>query len=219
MAKSNAKLKPVDQEPVTDPAILLQALAEATANPSGYLFTSPAEHGPLLAAGLAMVNKDIAEGGKLATRLTPEGVQKAAAAAQPASGGFSGAQTVAQPSTPNQKRVFSGLVSVPMPEHIGRKGMTRPEIYPFATMEVNQAFFVAASEKDPHPERTFASTVSSARNRYARELPGQTRVNRKGTTVPVVEYERDFKIALVPDGVIFGEQFKGQKGAGIWRVK
>lgn len=105
-----------------------------------------------------------------------------------------------------------------LPEAPARRGgVARTETYPFGTMEVKQAFFIAATADKPNPERSFASTVTSARERYAvPAVPAATRKNRKQVDVPVMTYPRDFKIRRVEDGAAFG--FPGVAGAVVARV-
>lgn len=105
-----------------------------------------------------------------------------------------------------------------LPEAAPRRGgVARTETYPFGTMEVKQAFFIAATAEKPNPERSFASTVTSARERYAvPAVPAATRKNRKGVDVPVMTYPRDFKIRRITDGAAFGKP--GVAGAVVVRV-
>lgn len=104
---------------------------------------------------------------------------------------------------------------VPMPASSGRGGRGG-EIYPFASLEVGQSFFVPATEARPNPAKSLASTVSSAGNRYAEVVEGQTRVNRKGEVVPLTRKMREFAVRPVDDGAAWG--FPGVAGAGVWRT-
>jgi hypothetical protein len=70
-------------------------------------------------------------------------------------------------------------------------------------MEVGQSFFVDKSAKN------LASTVSSANARFAEEIAGETRVDRKGNTVPKTKQTRSFIVRSVEEN--------GVKGSRIWR--
>lgn len=67
------------------------------------------------------------------------------------------------------------------------------EKYPFARLAVDEGFFVPATEAMPDPAKTLASTVSSAKARYAEET-GETE------TVTVKEYAVDERGVRLKDG-------------------
>jgi hypothetical protein len=205
-----------------DHTALLGALVSATLSPTGFMYMSADESGPLVTAGHAEVNAQMIEPatGKQATRATQAGI---AAAQGSAPTGFGTPTSTPQtsPAATAAKAAFKLVSSIPIPDSKrGGGGGARPETYPFSTMEVNQAFFIPATAERPNPERSYASTVASARNRFAEPIPGQTRVNRKGKTVPAERYTKDFVIRGIEDGAAagFGEEFKGVKGAAIWRT-
>jgi len=77
--------------------------------------------------------------------------------------------------------------------------------YPFDKMEVGDSFFVAKEAK------TLGGTVSSANKRYAVEVEGETRVNRKGNAVPKTVQERKFEARV--------SEKDGVAGTRIFRTK
>lgn len=220
--------------PAFDMVTALGALVSATMNPPHFAYLSADESQPLVDAGFAEVNPEMIDAatGKLATRASQAGIVAAqgSAANQGAQAAFGTApQGVApqaaqtSPAASAAKAAFKLVSSIPVPEskRVGGGGGARPETYPFSTMEVGQAFFIAATADKPQPERSYASTVASARNRFAEEVPGQTRPNRKGKIVPVTVLTRDFVIRPIEDGGAagFGAEYAGKKGAGVWRTK
>lgn len=101
--------------------------------------------------------------------------------------------------------------NVPVPEGAARRR------YPFAEMDVNHSFFVPATDDRPDPAKSMQSTVSSAIRKFSVPDPsGETRVNRNGETVPVMNPTRSFICRPVEDGKPWG--FPGIAGAGIWRT-
>jgi hypothetical protein len=193
---------------------LLAALCAATASATGAMHVSEAAITPLVHEGLAEVNPDPstkAPNGDLLARSTAKGDEmNSKAQAQ------TGSTPAATPAAPAASK-FAVVAGVPMPE-TQRKGFARGEQYPFSTLEVGQSFFIPATTDKPQPERSYASTVASARNRYSVADPaGATRTNRKGKTVPVVTYSRDFAIRGGVEGTPYGQP--GVKGAAIWRTR
>lgn len=187
-------------------ALMAQIVAATAAN--SFVYVSDADAAPLVAAGLIEQNpamKD--EKGAQATRASQAG--KAIGGAADAA-----SATATEDAPAEQFTIVSG---VEMPGSL-RRGVQRSESYPFGKLEVGQSFFIAATDKKPQPERSYASTVSSARNRYAVNDPnGATRENRKGRKVPVQTFERDFAIRSMADGAAYGKA--GVKGAAVFRTK
>lgn len=128
--------------------------------------------------------------------------------------------TVTQPATqvaPAVKPKFN-VVSFALPEaKRAGGGGARPEVYPFSSLNIGEAFFVPATAEKAEPWKTFASTVASATNRYNEVVAGQTRVNRKGATVPVTKQTKKFEIRGPIDGAPFG--YPGVQGAAVGRTK
>lgn len=215
---ATSKKKQTAQAPAA-PAVLnmalLGAVVVATSNPAQpYLFVLPADAAPLADAGLIEQNPLIADqSGALATRATQKGIEEmskthAAAVSEPQ------AAPATAPAAPLVRSNFV-IASVPLPDtkRSGRKSNT----YPFDELAVGQAFFVPASADMPNPHKSLASTVAGAMNRHA--VPtGTQRVNRKGKTVDDMKRTRIFELRKVEDGAIFGEQYKGTTGAGVWRT-
>lgn len=187
-----------------------------------FVHVQPAEAKPMVDALLIEQNPTVVDAaGALATRTTPAGVAyltehagevKAAAAASTAAAA-SGSNGAAAADT--QVSAFVMVDDFELPAQ-RRTGPSRGETYPFAKLNVGQAFFIPATADKPNPERSYASTVTSAKNRYAKEIEGQTRLNRKGRTVPQVTYERDFAIRRLDDGKAFGQP--GVAGAVVKRI-
>jgi hypothetical protein len=111
------------------------------------------------------------------------------------------------------------LVDSFVPPVSTRAGGTRTSMYPFATMAVGQAFFVAATTEVPHPEKSLASTVSAATRRYSLEVKNpdgtvKTKAGRKaGNVIPVRENTKVFGIAAGTSD----NTPNGTKGAWIYR--
>lgn len=188
---------------------ILGAIVAATAAGS-YLHVSDAEAAPMLTAGLVEVNGDIANEQGKATRATAKGIEHM----QTNQGAATAAAT---PAATAEKPKFAIVSNVPVPESV-RKGVTRTEQYPFSQLEAGQSFFIAATTEKPNPERSYASTVASARNRYATNHPTETRINKRTkATVPAKVFGRDFAIRAMADGAPYGQA--GVKGAAVFRTK
>lgn len=160
------------------------------------MFTSPEVHGPLVEKGLVEINPSMTnDAGEIATRATQAGIDSmnkgTSTAAQPQASGF----------------VIESGIAVPS---IAGRGRTAT-VYPFDKLEVGQSFFVANSDDRPNAAKSLASTVSSATARYAVPVEGQTRTNRKGEVVPLMQETRKFVVRSVEEN--------GVKGARIWRTK
>lgn len=178
----------------TAAALDMAAIIAAT-NSGSFVYTSPEAHASALADGLVEVNPTMTnEAGELATRATAKGIESMNAPQTPA----------AAAATPAAKPTFAiedGIELAPVSGR-GRGG----ETYPFDQLNVGQSFFVPNSAEKPNVAKSLASTVSSATRRYAEEIPGQTRVDRKGNTVPAIKETRKFVVRAV-DG-----------GARVWRT-
>ncbi len=207
MAKSTKKAAP---GPAAVDTSVLKNIGDATAAGTFYYMTEAAAKG-LLDAGLIEQNPamvDPTDAKAQATRLLQKGIdfmatQTNTTATAPAAD----APAAAKPAF----RIFSGIE---LPAS-ARRGVQRSESYPFSQLEVKQGFFIPATAQKPNPQTTYASTVSSARNRFA-EKTSETRVNRKGKTVPVMKLMRDFQIRRVEDGTEYGHP--GVAGAVIVRT-
>lgn len=124
-------------------------------------------------------------------------------------------------ATPATRRVAASTppsaiaVDVPIPQGAARRKTSAR--YPFASMNVNESFFVPSTDERPDPAKSMQSTVSSAVRKFSVEDPsGATRVNKNGKTVPVMNPTKVFICRAVDDGGPWG--FPGVPGAGIWRT-
>lgn len=170
----------------------MAAIVSAT-NSGSFVYTSPEAHASALADGLVEVNPSMSnDAGELATRATEKGI--------------------ASMNAPAAKPSFAIEDNVPLTPVSGR-GRTG-ETYPFDLLQVGQSFFVPNPEgkvdKEGKPvlaAKSLASTVSSATRRYAEEIPGETRTNRKGETVPALRETRKFVLRAV------------EGGARVWRTQ
>lgn len=68
------------------------------------------------------------------------------------------------------KPVFNIDTGIKLPES-KRGGGAKTTIYPFASMEVEQSFFIAATPERPNPAKSLASTITSANRKYAALFP------------------------------------------------
>jgi hypothetical protein len=207
---------------------LLAKVVAATQGPEGFMYSDPdsKEHKALVSLQLIEVRNDMHdEAGNIATRATHDGV--AAIEGESDNGDNNGSNnqqpkgnqemTTAQTQAPAGTATFTKFaiaqVALPTAKRGGRTGST----YPFDQLEVGQSFFVPATEARPDPAKSLASTVTSANERYSEVIPGQTRVNRKGNTVPATKQIRLFAIRSVDDGKAWGHP--GVKGAAVGRVE
>jgi hypothetical protein len=171
-------------------ALDLAAVIAAT-NAGSFVYTSAEAHKQALESGLVEVNPSMTnEAGELATRATQKGID-------------SMSQTNTAPKSKPQFTIEDDVALAP----VAGRGRTGGETYPFDQLKVNQSFFVPNSDERPNVAKSLASTVSSANRRYATEIAGQTRVDRKGNTVPALEYSRKFVLRSV------------EGGARIWRTQ
>jgi len=189
----------------------LESVIEATKEDS-FVYTCAAFHNPLIESGDVIVNRTLEnESGDFATRATAKHLN------QNESTEMTTEQAPATQSTTTSTpvRVFE-IKTGEIPASTRRTGGVsagRKSIYPFDALEVAQYFFVPdAGEKVA--VTSMASTVTGANARYAEVVEGQTRVNRKGVTVPVTRQLRKFKLF---DGseMIDGVEVKGAK---VFRV-
>lgn len=162
----------------------------------GFIFVTEADGKPLLGELLIEVNPTIKDGDKLGAKATAKGIELVSKT--PAGNDAASGSTEQAPAA----SAFEIESDVPLPavSARGRTGST----YPFDAMQVNQSFFV------PKEAKNLASTISSANARYAEVIEGQTRVDRKGKTVPATKLTRKFVVRTAEKG--------GVKGARIFRV-
>lgn len=175
---------------------LIGAAMQNTAAP--YHMASPKEASELLESGLVEQNPEIAEGDKIATRLTEKGQNELTGSTNTGGANAPATNTAAASA-------FAIEDNVPVPAARGGKGGS---VYPFDALAVNQSFFVPATTDRPNPAKSLASTVSSASARYATET-GKKTITRKGKSieVAVLAYDRQFTVRSV------------EGGARVWRTK
>lgn len=160
---------------------LLAEIVEATNDAAqGFKFVSQLDAEYLLEAGLIEVNNEMQdEAGNVAARAV-------------------------QTTTPTKAAPVSKFEiesGIEVPTKATRSGAGRSSVYPFEALEVGQSFFVA-NDGDKDAYKSMSSTVSSANARFTEEVEGETRVNRKGKTVPVTKQLRHFMhVRAEKDGV------------------
>lgn len=173
----------------------------------GFTHLTDAEGANLVQLGYVEVNPGMVQGDKKAARLTEAG--KSFLSSLPA-------DAVTSTSTGASDAKFASAIvndfEMPAARRVGPK---RSETYPFSKLELNQAFFIPATAEKPNPEKSFASSVISARARFA-TVTSETRKNRKGRDVPVLTFTRDFQIRRLEDGAPFG--MAGTPGAVVKRI-
>lgn len=241
MPRQAAKKAEAEQATATVDAMLLSEIHDATLHkdePTNYQFVSEKDVGLMVNLGYVITNANVTNGqGNIAAKITQAGVQwlrentpnlitqeteQVEQVEQPTQtqNQTMNTETQTEAAVKRARPVVSGIVSnVDLPDVESRRGGARPETYPFSKMEVGQSFFIQATDEVPDPMKSYASTVASATNRYAEEIPGETRETRKGNVVPKTKPTRVFKLIRVEDGAPFGAQFAGKPGAAVKRVQ
>lgn len=168
---------------------------------------------------LVEYNATIKDGDKIAFRATALGVQVHSAAKPqstpapapaPATWGAPAAPMAtppapapaapaAAPTNSGRRGTYKFGTGIPIP--IAARGGRGSTVYGFETMDVNQSFFIPATDDNPNPAKRIASTVSSATKR----LDPKRFIVRSVTANADMAREWD-----VSEGV---------KGAGIWRTE
>lgn len=202
------------------PKIDMTLLASIVAAGETGTFSPVGDAAKLEEAGVVEVNLDVKDDdGGVAVRATPTGIARVEAskrmkARNAAARAGSEPETEAETETETAFEILSGVTPPP----VRRGGGGRHPKYPFADLEIEQGFFIKATGENPKPSKGLASTVSSANRRYASPVEsGETRVNRKGRTVPVTYQTREFVVRGVEDGSEYGHP--GIPGALVVRIK
>ena len=183
----------------------------------GYVFASAFDVAYLIENGLAEQNEAIVnEDGWFATRATDLGVNAVTKSAEcqievePAS-----AETKVEEPKPERKVKMSFEIEKGIPVPKTTRGGARTSAYPFDALELNDSFFIAASEKHPEPEKSLASTVSGATKRYDVLVEGETKEVRNPKTqevktVPKTAHTRIFVIRkeVKADGTVGARVFR-----------
>lgn len=185
----------------TEVAIAVITLATIVAAGMEGMFVSPAVFEPLELEGLVEVNREVTnEAGEVATRATQKGVDTVRCEQL----GIENPVTYPdEKAAPVVKSSFAIEDGIPMPVSTGRG---RGNHYPFDALQVGQSFFVENTEAMPNASKSLASTVSSAKARYAVADPERMKTNRKGEAVPVMNETRKFVVRAV------------EGGARVWRT-
>lgn len=157
---------------------------------SKFIYASAESVKKFAAEGLVETNDGLKDAaGNIAVRLKPETATQ-------------GAATVTQtPATNTSAFAIEDGIALPASAR-GRTSTT----YPFEALNVGQSFFVPNTAEKPNAAKSLASTVSSATARYEEVIEGQTKVNKKGDTVPATRQTRKFVVRAV------------EGGARVWRT-
>lgn len=197
-----AKLKKADI------ARLLTVVAAALATPAQFSYLTVAAAKPLADAGLVEMNTTMANPAKadeFASRPTAAGIEEAKKHQAPAAGSQPQPGASPQPAAVSAFKVVTGVVRPTV-----KRGGGGGNVYPFDTMAApvpgpngpqEASFFVPATTDKPNPAKSLASTVSSATKRYVGQTPA-----------------RKFVVRSIADGAPWGEEYKGVKGAGVFRT-
>lgn len=219
----------------------LTYIVSATQAEPFYTFSPKEVTAPLLAHNppLVKVKEDaVNEAGHIATMATDDGIAYVAAksspfgaAPPPAAASPFGAMPAASapasvtgaPAAPAKREMvkppeggFKLVSDVPLPPVVRKFGAKAP-LYPFASMEIGQSFFVPATIARPNPAKSLASTVASAMGRFS-EADGTHVVIKDGVSQTVAKFKktRQFALRQVDDGAVYG--YPGVKGAAVFRV-
>lgn len=243
MAKKPVKVTATVAAPATGINIgLLTALVAATAAGS-FMYISPADGNPMVGYNPPLIEVDTnnldKDNNAAARALQPAANDFLAANASgnsaPAVAASNGAGSATE-SKPMFAIIQNAILPAAKPR--GGFGSGAPTIYPFADLEVGGSFFVANTDVSKGDAvKTLGSTVSSANARYAEETGemkkgkrakkdenGEVVLDAEGkrvmetVDVPVLKYNRRFRIAGVEAGKAYGEWTAPADGALISRV-
>lgn len=196
----------------------LAKVVEAT-NAGSFVYLCEAAYQPLVDAGLVEINPAMVnEEGEVATRAILANVsetiveEKVEETINP----------VIEPTKTKENTKMSFEIESNIPLPVTKRGGKRESAYPFAALEVNQSFFIPASEKHPEPAKSLASTVSGATKRYDvlvfeadSTTPKMKEVTNPKTkekrTVQETAHTRTFKIVA--------DEKDGVKGGRVFRTK
>lgn len=169
-----------------------KALFEAIkTSPDGFKYISQLDAEYLVEAGLIEVNTEMTDSeGNVAARAVVT-------------------ETKPQINTVTTVSKFEIESGIQVPTQKRAPGAGRASVYPFEHLEIGQSFFVPNSETMEDAYKAMSSTVSSANARYSEEIPGETKVNRKGNTVPATRPTRLFvNTRAEKDGVAGSRVFR-----------
>lgn len=206
----------------------LQKLIEARGVEPGYIMALPADYKALIAADMAQANDQIKSGkGGVMHAIRASDAALTAWNAQNGAGSSpsnpTNANPPAAPGAAASKYKISADIAIP-PLRRGF-GEAAPSQYPFDSLEIGQSFHVPVSASMPDPGKSMASSVSAAKRRFAKTLPGSHsgRTGKNGVTAVVDNFEltRNFIMRSVKgDDPKTGEKGDPEgPGARIWRVE
>lgn len=186
-------------------------LTAIASGPEGVGRVSQADGIPLVNAGLIEVDTTNVEDGNALARVTDAGKNY-----------LSNLNT----NTNKEKPMYGVMTGfVPPPSMRGnRKGAGAPTIYPFATMEVGQSFFVSNTDKADAAKK-LGSTVSqfNMKNRTAtdqtetKEVTNRKTKEKETKVVPIYKQDKKFVLRAVKAGETYGEWKAPESGAVIFR--
>ena len=187
-----------------DKVALLNTIVADTNGPQGYSLVNPDTVKELIEAGQIQVNSSIKSAdGKIAARATDALLASQAA----------GLVAPAPAAVSTTYDLQSNIPMVP-----SKRGGKKSEEYPFSKMEIGQSFVVPSTSEYPEPWNTFASTVSSATRRFS-TVGTETKLNRKGESVPVLIPTRKFTLRHVVEGQKYDNGFvEPVTGARVFRI-
>ena len=211
----------------------LREIAAATIEGS-FAYTSESVHEKLIEHGFVEINPEIKdETGDIATRATQAGIDYASEVLNLGglpleSEGESASQVgligeradaLAKETADHIAKTKASVViekGVPLPSK-GCAFVQRRQAFPFDELEVEDSFFIKATESKPEPWKSYASTVSNATRSFAvPDSSGEMVVNRKGQKVPKLVQTRKFVIRAVEE--TDAETGEVVIGARVWRV-
>lgn len=189
---------------------LLGTVAQATRSEVGYLMIPATDEAKSLAEnGFIEVNSEMTDdAGNAAARATEKGMKHMEAQTN---------TTTTAATAPAEKPKFEIFKAKAAPAR--RSTVGKPSLYPFDDLPAPEGeeafgFFVPATAERPDPWKSLASTVSTAKQRYATKTGEEKYTNAKGEekTRNKYDYAREFRISehTTEDGT---------KGALVQRVK
>ena len=166
---------------------------------TGYTFRKPEELTEPERLGFVEVNRAVCDerDTMFAVRITPTGMDFAELTLK-----TKAAELKPAKSEKETKMTEIQIETAAIPEVKRARGRKSGQCkYPFDALEVetNNSFFIADQEGKP-AIKTVSPSVAEANRRYSEEIPGETRVNRKGKVVPATRQMRKFIIRKVEGG-------------------
>jgi len=190
----------------------LAKVIEAT-NAGSFVYVAADVYQPLVDAGLVEINLEI-------TQVNEAGETEVATRAIIKTEQTSNPVNVPTNQKENAKMSFEIESNIPVP--VTKRGGKRESAYPFAALEVNQSFFIPASEKHPEPAKSLASTVSGATKRFdvlVFEADGVTPKMKQVTNPKTKEVRTVQETAHVRVFKIVADEKDGVKGGRVFRTK